>query len=70
MIVSAIESGAGSMEEILNSAYSDVPEKMRPYAELALRAHLIKLGEIIQRHGYGHFLQHRHPNARWHQAAS
>lgn len=48
MIVSALDSGADSLREILESAYSDTPEEMYPYAEMALRAHLIKLGKLDQ----------------------
>ncbi|MGI8649971.1 MAG: MBL fold metallo-hydrolase [Rubrobacter sp.] len=44
MIVSALDSGAKSLEDVLESAYSDTPKEMFPYAEMALRAHLIKLG--------------------------
>lgn len=46
-VVSALDSGASSVEEILHSAYSDTPPEMYPYAEMALRAHLKKLGREV-----------------------
>lgn len=42
-LVEAIESGRRSPEELLDAAWSDVPEAMRPAAALAMRAHLEKL---------------------------
>ncbi len=44
LIVSALDAGADSIRSILKSAYADTPEDMLPYAEMALKAHLIKLG--------------------------
>ncbi|AHY47869.1 Zn-dependent hydrolase including glyoxylase [Rubrobacter radiotolerans] len=46
-IVAALRAGASSVEELLESAYSDTPEAMYPYARLALRAHMIKLGKDL-----------------------
>jgi glyoxylase-like metal-dependent hydrolase (beta-lactamase superfamily II) len=40
----ALESGASSLEEVLDLAYAEVPAVMRPYARLSARAHLEKLG--------------------------
>lgn len=42
-VVAALESAASSLEEIVRLAYADVQPGMRPYAELAVKAHLIKL---------------------------
>ena len=46
-VVAALESGARSLGEIVESAYGDVPPPMRPYAELSARAHLLKLGRPV-----------------------
>lgn len=46
-VVAALESGASSLEEIIGRAYADVPPGMRAYAELAVKAHLIKLGRPV-----------------------
>lgn len=46
-IVSALDSGASSMEEVIKLAYDDTPPEMRRYAELSARAHLEKLGRKI-----------------------
>lgn len=46
-VVAALESGAASVEEVLDSAYAEVPPAMRPYAKLSARAHLIKLGKPL-----------------------
>jgi glyoxylase-like metal-dependent hydrolase (beta-lactamase superfamily II) len=43
-VAAALRSGASSLEEIVALAYADVPPRMRPYAELAARAYLEKLG--------------------------
>lgn len=43
-VVAALDSGATSLAEIVESAYADVPPPMRPNAELSARAHLLKLG--------------------------
>lgn len=46
-VATAISSGASSVQEIVASAYRDVPPPMRPYAALAVRAHLAKLGHSM-----------------------
>lgn len=46
MIVSALDSGASSLKDILNTAYADTPKEMLPYAEMSLEAHLTKLGRL------------------------
>lgn len=46
-VVAALESGASSLEEVVELAYADVPPTMRGYAGLAARAHLAKLGHSI-----------------------
>jgi glyoxylase-like metal-dependent hydrolase (beta-lactamase superfamily II) len=46
-VVAALDSGASSVQEVVALAYQDVPPKMRPYAELAARAHLAKLGSSV-----------------------
>lgn len=43
-VAAALESGASSLEEVVDLAYSEVPMAMRPYARLSARAHLEKLG--------------------------
>jgi glyoxylase-like metal-dependent hydrolase (beta-lactamase superfamily II) len=43
LLVGAIDRGVRSTDELLDAAWSDVPEPMRPAAALALRAHLEKL---------------------------
>lgn len=50
-VAAALESGAASLEEVVNVAYVDVPPAMRPYAELSARAHLLKLGHPLPRTG-------------------
>ncbi len=47
-MVTALESGARSLGEVVESAYRDVPPAMRAYAELSARAHLLKLGRRIR----------------------
>lgn len=42
-VIAAIRAGASSVREIADIAYADVPPSMRPYAELAVQAHLVKL---------------------------
>ena len=43
MLVTALEAGERSPEALLDAAWDDVPEPMRPAAALAMRAHLEKL---------------------------
>ena len=47
-VVAALDSGARSLDEVVESAYADVPPPMRPYAELSAKAHLLKLGRRIR----------------------
>ena len=47
-VVAALDSGARSLTEVVESAYADVPPPMRPYAELSAKAHLLKLGRQIR----------------------
>ena len=42
-LLAALEAGRRSVEELLDAAWGDVPEQMRPAAALAMRAHLEKL---------------------------
>jgi glyoxylase-like metal-dependent hydrolase (beta-lactamase superfamily II) len=44
-LVAALDAGARSTEELLDRAWADVPQELRPAAELTLRAHLEKLDE-------------------------
>jgi len=44
LLVEALAAGKRSTDELLDVAWSDVPEPMRPAAALAMRAHLEKLG--------------------------
>jgi len=46
-VAAALSLGASSVQDILDSAYWDVPPPMRPYAALAVRAHLAKLGHSM-----------------------
>lgn len=43
LLLEALGAGKRSTEELLDAAWSDVPEPLRPAAALALRAHLEKL---------------------------
>jgi glyoxylase-like metal-dependent hydrolase (beta-lactamase superfamily II) len=43
VLLEALAAGRRSTEELLDAAWSDVPEAMRPAASLAMRAHLEKL---------------------------
>jgi glyoxylase-like metal-dependent hydrolase (beta-lactamase superfamily II) len=43
LLTDALEAGKRSHEDLLDAAWSDVPEAMRPAAGLAMRAHLEKL---------------------------
>lgn len=43
LLVEALEAGGRSQDELLDAAWADVPEPMRPAAVLAMRAHLEKL---------------------------
>ena len=43
LLVEALDSGRRSTDELLDAAWHDVPEPMRPAAALAMRAHLEKL---------------------------
>ncbi len=43
LLVAALAAGGRSTDELLDAAWSDVPEPLRPAAALALRAHLEKL---------------------------
>ena len=45
LLLEALEAGARSEKALLDGAWSDVPELLRPAAGLTLRAHLEKLGE-------------------------
>ena len=47
LVVSALEDGASTVGEVVARAYRDTPPRMRHYAELAARAHLIKLGRDL-----------------------
>ena len=42
-LLAALDAGRRSVEELLDFAWADVPEPMRPAAALAMRAHLEKL---------------------------
>ena len=42
-IVAALESGARTEDELLDAAWDDAPEHLRPVAAISLRAHLDKL---------------------------
>ena len=44
-LVKALEAGARTREEMLDAAWSEVPEGLRPAAALTLEAHLEKLAE-------------------------
>jgi glyoxylase-like metal-dependent hydrolase (beta-lactamase superfamily II) len=44
-LVEALEAGARGRDELLDRAWSDVPEALRPAAALTLEAHLEKLAE-------------------------
>lgn len=44
-LVSALEAGLRTEEDLLDSAWSEVPEELRPAARLTLEAHLEKLRE-------------------------
>jgi glyoxylase-like metal-dependent hydrolase (beta-lactamase superfamily II) len=43
MLVAALEAGASTVEELLDQAWSDVPDALRPVAAITLAAHLDKL---------------------------
>jgi glyoxylase-like metal-dependent hydrolase (beta-lactamase superfamily II) len=43
MLLAALDRGVRSTDELLDAAWADVPEPMRPAAALAMRAHLEKL---------------------------
>ena len=43
VVVEALDAGRRSTDELLDAAWGDVPEPMRPAAALAMRAHLEKL---------------------------
>jgi glyoxylase-like metal-dependent hydrolase (beta-lactamase superfamily II) len=45
LLVEALDGGARSEDELLDHAWPDAPEGLRPAAALTLRAHLEKLGE-------------------------
>ena len=47
LVVAALEDGASTVGEVVELAYRDTPSGMRPYAELAARAHLAKLGRDL-----------------------
>lgn len=47
LVVAALDRGASTLEEVVALAYADTPPRMRPYAELAARACLIKLGREL-----------------------
>jgi glyoxylase-like metal-dependent hydrolase (beta-lactamase superfamily II) len=44
-LVEALEAGERSREKLLDAAWFDVPEAMRPAAAFAMQAHLEKLAE-------------------------
>ena len=44
LVAAALWEGASTVGEVVELAYRDTPHRMRPYAELAARAHLAKLG--------------------------
>ena len=44
-LVAALDGGARTVAELLDAAWSDVPELLRPAAALTLAAHLDRLGE-------------------------
>ena len=44
-LLAALESGTRDRGELLDAAWSDVPEAMRPAADVALQAHLEKLAD-------------------------
>ncbi|MGH2831779.1 MAG: MBL fold metallo-hydrolase [Solirubrobacteraceae bacterium] len=44
-LLSALEAGARSVDELLDRAWSDVPEQLRPAAAVTLAAHLDKLSD-------------------------
>lgn len=48
-VIAALESGADSLESVVEMAYADVPPGMRSYARLAAQAHLDKLGYRVPR---------------------
>lgn len=43
LLLAALDAGTRAEEDLLDAAWSDVPEPMRPAAALAMRAHLEKL---------------------------
>jgi len=45
LLVEALDAGARTEDQLLDHAWSDVPEHLRPAAGLTLRAHLEKLGD-------------------------
>lgn len=47
LVAAALADGASTVSEVVELAYRDTPPGMRPYAELAARAHLIKLGHDL-----------------------
>ena len=47
LVVAALEQGASTVGEVVALAYKDTPSEMHPYAELAARAHLAKLGRDL-----------------------
>jgi glyoxylase-like metal-dependent hydrolase (beta-lactamase superfamily II) len=44
-LVQALDSGLRTHSQLLDAAWSDVPQELRPVAELTLRAHLDKLAD-------------------------
>ena len=47
-MVVALDSGARSLDEVVESAYADVPPPMQPYAKLSAKAHLLELGRHVR----------------------
>ena len=47
LVITALEEGASTVDEVVTLAYADTPRSMRPYATLAARAHLAKLGRDL-----------------------
>ncbi|QIN77794.1 MBL fold metallo-hydrolase [Rubrobacter marinus] len=47
LVVAALREGASTVGEVVELAYRDTPREMHPYAALAARAHLAKLGRDL-----------------------
>jgi glyoxylase-like metal-dependent hydrolase (beta-lactamase superfamily II) len=44
-LVAALDRGVRARRELLDAAWNDVPEEMRPAADIVMEAHLLKLGD-------------------------